>query len=417
MTQTAVANPAFGPGGRAPIHSERRYALQWDPMMIGEPELELQEPAGSSRATIMARFAVRVATLTGGNSVTVSSDVRRRLFVLFVVLITIPIVIGFAVYGLVIGATLDAVVLSAFSLLLVTLAVLLFHLRKPVFVYYTVLSALMILLTYFVADPVAGATRIYWLFVFVPVATFTLGRWPGIAFGAGLLVLVGVLASGLVPFGPVIAAPSFLRFAISYAVLAALVHIAEYTHDRTHGSLASESGIQIDGHGGIRRLPITDALTRTYNRQVLADRLPCEVERARRYQHPLSVIICDIDGFKRVNDSHGHLAGDYYLRWFAETLGRTLRHEIDWIARFSGEEFIVVLPETSREAARIVAERLRSRVETLEVAWQDSILSCTASFGLAAVEDGPPDSESLIQIADRRLSEAKKAGQNRVVAD
>lgn len=167
----------------------------------------------------------------------------------------------------------------------------------------------------------------------------------------------------------------------------------------------------------IKVLSITDALTGTYNRGHLMTRLPEEVSRARRYGHPLSLIMCDIDHFKNINDSCGHAVGDVVLQNFVACLNETIRHEVDWIARYGGEEFVVVLPDTALEGAMAVAERLRksSAERIMQVEGRETRI--TASFGvasLALLEGEAATSEDLLKEADRYLYRAKKQGRNRV---
>ena len=169
-----------------------------------------------------------------------------------------------------------------------------------------------------------------------------------------------------------------------------------------------------------RRMSITDPLTGSFNRMYLTERLPQEIARARRYGHPLSVILIDIDHFKRVNDSLGHLAGDHVLKEFVEILQQQVRTEIDWVNRFGGEEFLVVLPETSVRAAMALAERIRVAVETAPIRIKNQKeIFITASLGVAALMPGKSDTESsfdlLIDRADQSLYKAKQFGRNSVV--
>ena len=138
-----------------------------------------------------------------------------------------------------------------------------------------------------------------------------------------------------------------------------------------------------------------------------------EVHRAQRHQRPLSVVFCDIDYFKLINDDRGHLIGDQVLRSFAELLRCELRAEIDWIVRYGGEEFLIVLPETDLEGAVQLAERIRSIVAANKIDTDELPVKLTASFGVAQYE--PEESYGgLIERADKCLYLAKNTGRNRV---
>jgi two-component system cell cycle response regulator len=166
----------------------------------------------------------------------------------------------------------------------------------------------------------------------------------------------------------------------------------------------------------LEMLAHTDPLTQTYNRRALMDRLTEEMERARRYGLQLSVLMVDLDHFKAINDSYGHVVGDEVLRGVSATLQREAR-AVDVVARYGGEEFVVVLPETGTEGAMAVAERIRSRVAAVppmpggEYGW----LRVTVSIGVASVpESGANTPEELIGVADQALYRAKAEGRNRV---
>ncbi|MBP2673208.1 MAG: hypothetical protein H6Q84_48 [Deltaproteobacteria bacterium] len=170
-----------------------------------------------------------------------------------------------------------------------------------------------------------------------------------------------------------------------------------------------------------RRLSITDPLTGLYNRRYFFEMAEKETERADRYRIPLSLSVFDIDSFKAVNDRYGHEAGDAVLVAVADTCRKTAR-KIDILARYGGEEFIVVFPQTGLPEAEIVAERIRSAIESAHVPRADGTIGVTASFGVAALEPeaaaGRAYAESLqaaIRKADEALYRAKSAGKNRVV--
>jgi diguanylate cyclase (GGDEF)-like protein len=167
------------------------------------------------------------------------------------------------------------------------------------------------------------------------------------------------------------------------------------------------------------KLSLTDALTGVNNRRHLTDSLPGEVTRARRFGRPLSIVMCDIDHFKRVNDTFGHAAGDAVLRAFAALLEQKVRVDIDWVARFGGEEFVLVLPETDLAGAELAAERLRAAVAALEVSFEGHTIRLTSSFGVASAGPlwpaGSP-AEQLLTQADLCLYSSKKLGRDRVTA-
>lgn len=176
----------------------------------------------------------------------------------------------------------------------------------------------------------------------------------------------------------------------------------------------------------IKKIPIletenvTDLLMNIYNRRFLESRLPEEFARAKRYVLPLSLLMLDLDHFKKVNDSHGHQNGDLVLR----NLGSIIRQGIrstDMPVRFGGEEIVVLMPNTQLGNAHALAERLRKRVagfsflidgqnlETVEI-------TCTISIGLTAMTDKTGAAKDLLRLADKALYRAKRGGRNRVVS-
>jgi diguanylate cyclase (GGDEF)-like protein len=166
-------------------------------------------------------------------------------------------------------------------------------------------------------------------------------------------------------------------------------------------------------HEEIYKLTILDVPTQTYNKRYFAEAIERESMRARRYSRPLSLVMFDIDFFKRVNDEHGHLAGDYVLRELAKLVQTRVRRE-EVLARYGGEEFVILLPETPLEGAESLAQNLCSRVAAHEFEFQKAIIPITVSIGVA--ELGPDDSNpnDLVARADAKLYEAKNAGRNRV---
>ncbi len=164
-----------------------------------------------------------------------------------------------------------------------------------------------------------------------------------------------------------------------------------------------------------RKMAFTDALTGVYNRRFLMKHLPREFERCRRYEHPLSVLVCDLDRFKLINDGYGHEVGDAVLRLFCQRATHELRAS-DWIARTGGEEFVVVLPETDHEGAKIVAEKIRASMAAKKVVLGANSFATTVSIGYATAETANDlntfTCDELVRTADAKMYEAKQAGRN-----
>ncbi len=169
----------------------------------------------------------------------------------------------------------------------------------------------------------------------------------------------------------------------------------------------------------IALLSITDPLTKIFNRGYLNDNLPKAFKRAVRYHQNLSIIICDLDHFKSVNDNHGHQIGDLVLKAFVKELDGSLRKDLDWMARYGGEEFLIALPETDLNGGTAAAERFRQRIENLVIHADGKDIQITASFGVAAINQEGDKSylttDDLIKAADRCLYQAKDRGRNKCI--
>lgn len=159
---------------------------------------------------------------------------------------------------------------------------------------------------------------------------------------------------------------------------------------------------------------VKDELTRVYNKRYIYERLPFDILKSLTDKVPLTVIMADIDAFKRINDNYGHVAGDYVLRGFAKALKRHIRKDKDWVARYGGDEFLVVMCGTDSKAAYNIAERIRRKVEGAELTYQGQPIRITGSFGGCALQREVMVAEKLIECADKNLYKAKKEGRNRV---
>jgi diguanylate cyclase (GGDEF)-like protein len=182
-------------------------------------------------------------------------------------------------------------------------------------------------------------------------------------------------------------------------------------------SQAAVSVENVDLHETVQRQAVTDELTGLFNHRRFQEVMDIEVERARRYDQEMGLIMLDIDNFKRVNDTYGHMQGDMVLREVARVLRQSAR-EIDEPARYGGEEMAVALPQTDLDGAYRFAERVRQRIEALELPLLDGdgVLRVTASFGAASLTTAPQaDKEGLVAAADAALYRAKRSGKNRTV--
>jgi diguanylate cyclase (GGDEF)-like protein len=183
-------------------------------------------------------------------------------------------------------------------------------------------------------------------------------------------------------------------------------------------SFAAQTTLALENvelHFQVRRQAVTDELTGLANHGRFQELLTTEIEQVRRYEHPVGLIMLDIDDFKSVNDTYGHQQGDVVLKQVARVL-RDSSREADAAARYGGEEMALVLPHTDLEGSHAIAERVRTAIEALRVPRLDGqgVLRVTASVGVASSADG--DKDSLISEADAALYAAKRSGKNRTVA-
>ena len=165
----------------------------------------------------------------------------------------------------------------------------------------------------------------------------------------------------------------------------------------------------------IQQLSTMDPLTGCYNRRLFNERIAQEAERADRHQRALTLVFADIDFFKRVNDAHGHLVGDQALCHVSTIMRRETRESVDWVVRYGGEEFLLVLPETDQEQAIGTAERLRAAIEAEPLFVRGQPIALTCSFGVAQYQPDEPYPDWLERV-DKCLYTAKQNGRNRICA-
>jgi two-component system cell cycle response regulator len=182
---------------------------------------------------------------------------------------------------------------------------------------------------------------------------------------------------------------------------------------RTIFKFLSGGNIENAYHEEIYRLTTVDGLTQVYNKRYFMENLERELSRCHRYGRDLSLLIFDIDHFKSINDTFGHLAGDHVLKQLAELVKNNIRRE-DFLARYGGEEFAIILPEIDHARAMVMGEKVRKLVEVEEFVFEDTHMPTTVSVGVATVDDSITEAAELIKRADTNLYEAKSAGRNRV---
>jgi diguanylate cyclase (GGDEF)-like protein len=168
-------------------------------------------------------------------------------------------------------------------------------------------------------------------------------------------------------------------------------------------------------HEKVQRVAITDGLTGLYNHRYFQERLSHELKRALRQEQPVSLLLLDIDHFKKVNDDYGHPFGDEVLKRISRELSNVAR-DIDLVARYGGEEFVVILGNAGRRDCKKVAERIRKKVEALSFDCEGETVKTTVSLGGATFPEDGKTKEELIRHADQALYHSKHAGRNRYTA-
>ena len=245
-------------------------------------------------------------------------------------------------------------------------------------------------------------------FFYLPLALLVLPRFRLVAGNCVILLLIinGAMHFDEAPRLVILNANFFLGF---MCVMTGVLAYLNEERDRRIFQLERE----------LEHLANCDSLSGAYNRRYFEETAHDEIERARRYKHPLSLLMMDADHFKRINDTYGHAAGDRAIRAIAE-IGQDIFRSSDLLARMGGEEFAVLLPETDGDGARRIAERLQEKMRQSTIATGNETadipdyFTLTVSIGVAELHRSDTI-ETLLQRADDALYEAKKQGRNRVV--
>lgn len=198
-------------------------------------------------------------------------------------------------------------------------------------------------------------------------------------------------------------------------------YIVEILKDITENStvshkLTEESTVIEDVISSLNERAVKDELTCTYNKRYINERLPVDIKQSILHKRPLSVIMADIDFFKKVNDTYGHIIGDKILRDFADLVSSSIRKSFDWVGRYGGEEFLIVLNNTGVEEAYSFAEKIRKEIEEATFRYNEIRINITSSFGVYSFTDRNILVEELLSKADRNLYQAKAGGRNKTIA-
>jgi diguanylate cyclase (GGDEF)-like protein len=183
-----------------------------------------------------------------------------------------------------------------------------------------------------------------------------------------------------------------------------------------HFKFLHEQDVESAYHLAIYELVAKDGLTEIFNKRKLEEEMQREFARAMRHQRPLSLIIFDLDEFKQINDSYGHLCGDFVLKQVA-SLARDMVRPEQVLARVGGDEFVILAPETPAAGAEALAAKLRDRIVSLDHRYGDLRISLTCSFGVAELTDAMTTPQDLYHAADSALLLAKRSGRNRVAVN
>lgn len=284
---------------------------------------------------------------------------------------------------------------------------------------------------YFVFMTSVVLTAIFWGYAF---ATFMVQDGEHIAKFLMGISIAGLAAGGVVAFIPerrlaitfnifmlipaaVVMLINGLNLSVTVAIFLFSVYLILITFRgcSEYWDALENEALLMKKSKALEKMSQIDVLTGLYNRRYFDDVFSHEWKLSCRTQSKLSIIICDIDHFKKVNDEHGHLAGDEYLKKTADVLTSVFKRETDVVARFGGEEFVILLPETDSDTIYEMAERFRAELEDCHVDYNDKKLKTTISLGIAhCIPDQDMDIKSLLERADKALYAAKNEGRNRV---
>ncbi len=252
------------------------------------------------------------------------------------------------------------------------------------------------------ASPRSTANVFIWIFLIPIVSHLLVGRVKGL--GMSLLYIGIATAIFFHRFGhdpQMMQPPVLANISVLTLCLIAFSHVYEITREQSEQRLTQQAH--------------SDPLTQLPNRAHLQTRFDLERSRHQRQGNPLSLVLLDLDFFKRINDTHGHAAGDKALQYFANLMRTTVR-QTDLVARMGGEEFCLLLPDTDKEQAQMVADKIRRKLAQEALDLEGAPVTLTVSGGIAQLGADGDSLDILTRSADEKLYEAKSTGRNRIAA-
>jgi diguanylate cyclase (GGDEF)-like protein len=264
------------------------------------------------------------------------------------------------------------------------------------------------LFIYLTASGGENNTGPLWFYVFPPLIFYLLGLRLGLTVITSCFLLIAVIFK--FPELPFVTTKYHPDFQLRFLTSISFVTVFSYTLDFSRRRARDELIRLADKYEHASK---TDELTQLSNRREMLSRLNAEFYRYQRHGHHFSVMLIDIDHFKHINDQYGHDAGDAVLKQFSEQLTAHSR-QLDLAARWGGEEFLVLLPETSLVQALSIAERLRAKIEATEFNYQNLVIPVRISAGVCSISQFE-STEGLLRQTDMNLYEAKMKGRNRII--
>lgn len=270
-----------------------------------------------------------------------------------------------------------------------------------------VLYSLYILMFYLVFSGGVENTGPLWIFIVAPVTVFIHGLKRGLIDITLFVVIISAImfsSSGL-PAQASYQIEFKLRLIYAFLTVSFLSALYEYLREKSYQKM-------LDLGSKYQQLAHHDPLTKLSNRRFARNTLEQEINRFGRNKEPFSIIICDVDHFKRINDQYGHNIGDHVLIELAKSFTAQLRKQ-DCISRWGGEEFLFILPQTSAQNAMVIAEKIRLNIQNHPMTFDEKSIPVTVSMGIAQFSQELTMDE-VINQADKRLYKAKAAGRNKV---